>query len=102
LYRLSIPLNGVNKGKIDGSSRGANQGPWSLKHQMVLPIFKRWFYNSLGDKTQESLPKKTRSKLDEFMRVPDAAHADLAFGLNAPTLTFHKIGQGLRRLAYAR
>ncbi len=43
--------------------------------------------------------KKTRTSLDEFMRVPDAAHADLVFGLNAPTVTFPKIGTWLRKLS---
>lgn len=42
---------------------------------------------------------KGRNALDTFFRVPDAAHGDIVCGLNAPTITFPKIGEWLQALS---
>jgi len=41
---------------------------------------------------------KTRNRLDVFIRVPKAAHVDLALGLNAPSFTFPTIGKWLKKV----
>ncbi len=41
---------------------------------------------------------KTKTSLDQFMRIPDTAHVDIVCGLNAPTITYPAIGSWLKRL----
>jgi pimeloyl-ACP methyl ester carboxylesterase len=39
---------------------------------------------------------KSRTSLDQFMRVPGCAHTDIVCGLNAPTVTYPTIGKWLK------